>query len=79
MTSNKDIESMEFEAALKELEDIVRILEDGKSSLKESVTLYERGIMLKKRCDNILESVQLRINQISCDKNEDIRISETEL
>jgi exodeoxyribonuclease VII small subunit len=70
---------MEFEAALKELEDIVRILEDGKSSLKESVTLYERGIMLKKRCDNILESVQLRINQISCDKNEDIRISETEL
>jgi exodeoxyribonuclease VII small subunit len=79
MASNEDIDQMEFEQALKELEDIVKILEEGKSSLAESVNLYERGTMLKKRCDNILESVQLRINQISCDKNGIISQNEMEL
>jgi exodeoxyribonuclease VII small subunit len=79
MASNEAVEGMEFEAALKELEDIVRTLEEGKSSLKESVELYERGITLKKHCDGILESVQLRINQISCDKNGNVKVSETGL
>jgi len=76
MVSNKNINDMEFEEALKELEDIVRILEEGKSSLKESVDLYERGTSLKKHCDGILESTQLRINQILSDKNGNITISE---
>jgi exodeoxyribonuclease VII small subunit len=78
-SDRKDIDGMEFEAALKELEDIVGILEEGKSSLKESVELYERGTALKKHCDAILESVQLRINQISCDKNGNTKISEANL
>ncbi|MDR2268385.1 MAG: exodeoxyribonuclease VII small subunit [Holosporaceae bacterium] len=69
MTLNADINEMEFENAMKELEDIVKILEEGRSSLKESVSLYERGIMLKKHCDKILESTQLRINQVSSDKD----------
>ncbi|MDR3155918.1 MAG: exodeoxyribonuclease VII small subunit [Holosporaceae bacterium] len=67
-SDKSDIEAMEFETALKELEEIVAQLEMGKSSLKESVNLYERGIALRKHCDVILESAQLRINQISCDK-----------
>ncbi|MDR3151643.1 MAG: exodeoxyribonuclease VII small subunit [Holosporaceae bacterium] len=69
MTLNADISEMEFESAMKELEDIVRILEEGRSSLKESVSLYERGITLKKHCDKILESTQLKINQVSSDKD----------
>lgn len=76
MISNKNIDNMEFEEALKELEDISKILEEGKSSLKESVTLYERGTLLKKHCDSILESTQLRINQISSDKDGNISIKE---
>ncbi|MDR2781517.1 MAG: exodeoxyribonuclease VII small subunit [Holosporaceae bacterium] len=79
MASNADIYQMEFEQALKELEEIVKILEEGKSSLKESVNLYERGAQLKKHCDNILETMQLRINQISCDKVGVIKQSEVEL
>jgi exodeoxyribonuclease VII small subunit len=69
-TVGKNINDMEFEEALKELEEIVKILDEGKSSLKESVDLYERGTVLKKHCDKILETTQLRINQISCDKSE---------
>ncbi|MDR1983187.1 MAG: exodeoxyribonuclease VII small subunit [Holosporaceae bacterium] len=79
MAPNEDIDQMEFEEALKELEDIVKTIEEGKSSLRESVDLYERGTMLKKRCDTILESIQLRINQISCDKDGIVSQSEMEL
>jgi exodeoxyribonuclease VII small subunit len=79
MAQNEDVNQMEFEQALKELEDIVKILEEGKSSLNESINLYERGSVLKKRCDGILESAQLRINQISCDKDGTIKQTETEL
>lgn len=70
---------MEFEDALKELEEIVKILEEGKSTLKESVDLYERGTMLKKHCDGILESTQLRINQISCGKDGIVSIDEIDM
>ena len=79
MMSDTSIDQMEFEQAMKELEDIVRILEEGKSSLKESVDLYERGAKLKKHCDNILESAQLRVNKISFDKDGTIKQSEMEL
>ena len=65
----KNVSEMEFEEALKELEGIVKILEEGKISLKNSVDLYERGTLLKKHCDSILESTQLRIDQISSDKD----------
>jgi exodeoxyribonuclease VII small subunit len=79
MILSEDISKMEFEQALKELEGIVKTLEEGKASLNESVNLYERGIMLKKHCDNLLEAVQLRINQISCDKDGVVKQSEMEL
>ena len=68
------------EEALKELEDIVKVLEEGKSTLKESVDLYERGIVLKKRCDQILEETQLKINQIAVDKETGtVSVSEVDL
>jgi exodeoxyribonuclease VII small subunit len=76
MTNKKDISKMEFEEALKELEGVVKILEDGKISLKESVDLYERGILLKKHCDSILESTQLKINQISINKEGVVNIED---
>jgi exodeoxyribonuclease VII small subunit len=79
MADGIDISQMEFEQAMKELENIVKILEEGKSSLKESVTLYERGAQLKKHCDDILESAQLRINQISFDKDGVMKQTEVDL
>jgi exodeoxyribonuclease VII small subunit len=46
-----DPKKMTFEAAIEELETIVKRLEDGKVPLEESVTIYERGEALKKRCE----------------------------
>ncbi|MDR0580784.1 MAG: exodeoxyribonuclease VII small subunit, partial [Holosporaceae bacterium] len=79
MVDDVDINQMEFEQAMKELENIVKILEEGKSPLKESVNLYERGAKLKKHCDNILESAQLRINQISLDRDGLMKQTEVDL
>jgi len=38
-----DIQSLSFEAALAELETIVRSLETGTAPLDESIELYQRG------------------------------------
>lgn len=68
MSEKKDVDQMSFEEAIAELESIVALLEEGKVALQKSVELYERGMALKRRCDEILDSAQLKIMQISSDK-----------
>jgi exodeoxyribonuclease VII small subunit len=60
-----DIPKMPFEAALAELEEIVDQLEKGAVALDESITLYERGEALKKRCDELLKNAEMRIEKIT--------------
>ena len=64
-TPNIDIASLSFEAAMGELETIVRRLEGGDVSLEESVTLYERGHALRAHCEARLAAAQARIEQVS--------------
>ncbi len=59
-----DIAKLSFEDALKELEEIVRTLEQGKGKLDESVTAYERGAALKKHCETKLAEAASRIERI---------------
>lgn len=56
-----------FETSIKELEDIVEKLESGDISLEDSVELYEKGIHLKKYCEEKLKEVELKINKIKSD------------
>ena len=66
MTEPKpDIATMPFEAALAELEAIVDQLEKGAVALDESIRLYERGEALKRRCDELLKSAEMRIEKIT--------------
>ena len=66
MTEAKpDVATMPFEAALAELEEIVDQLEKGAVALDESIRLYERGEALKKRCDELLKSAEMRIEKIT--------------
>ena len=60
-----DISAMNFEAALAELETIVRTLEQGSAPLDESISLYQRGDALKRHCEARLKAAQERIEQIS--------------
>jgi exodeoxyribonuclease VII small subunit len=59
------ISEMPFEAALAELEQIVDQLEKGAVALDESIRLYERGEVLKKRCDELLKNAEMRIEKIT--------------
>jgi exodeoxyribonuclease VII small subunit len=58
------LESMSFEEALRELETIVRRLEEGKTTLEEAMTAYERGAALRAHCDKKLKDARLRVEQI---------------
>jgi exodeoxyribonuclease VII small subunit len=60
-----DIAKLPFETALKELEEIVQKLEGGKVPLEESITLYERGELLKKRCETLLRAAESRVEKIT--------------
>lgn len=79
MAEEKNINDMEFEEAMGELDRIVKNLEAGNVPLKESLRLYERGTLLKRHCDSILESAQLRINQIAAEKDGNAVIEKSNL
>lgn len=64
MAGSGAIESLSFEAALQELESIVRDLETGKAGLEESITAYERGIALRKHCETRLRQAQEKVEKI---------------
>ena len=54
-----------FEAALKELESIVKRLEEGQVELEDAVVAYERGMALKTFCEEKLRQARMRIDKIS--------------
>lgn len=58
------VEGMSFEAALKELEDIVGKLEQGAVDLEDSIALYERGQALKTHCEAKLKAAESRLEKI---------------
>lgn len=65
--SHVDVKRLSFERAIEELEMIVKRLEDGKVPLEESVTIYERGEALKKRCEELLRQAEARVDKITTD------------
>ena len=51
----------DFEAAIAELETIVKKLEEGELALEQSLVLYERGVQLSRFCHARLEEAERRI------------------
>jgi exodeoxyribonuclease VII small subunit len=51
----------DFEAALTELDTIVKKLEDGDIPLEQSLQLFERGVQLSRFCHARLEEAERRI------------------
>ena len=60
-----DIDGLSCEAALAELEGIVRSLEQGQAPLDDSIELYQRGDRLKRHCEARLKAAQARIEKMS--------------
>jgi len=59
--SNKKID---FESSLKELESIVKKLEDENINLEDSFKSFEAGINLVKECQKQLEKAELKVKEL---------------
>jgi exodeoxyribonuclease VII small subunit len=55
----------DFEAAIAELESIVKKLEEGDLALEQSLELYARGVELSKYCHARLEAAERRIELLN--------------
>jgi exodeoxyribonuclease VII small subunit len=53
-----------FEAVYTRLEETVAKLEGGNLSLEESLSLYEEGMKLASRCQEMLRDAELRVTRL---------------
>ncbi len=58
-------DTLDFEAALRELEALVARLEEGELSLEASLHEFERGMALTRRCQQLLEQAEQRVQQLT--------------
>jgi len=61
----KDTENIGFEQALKELETIVRNLENGTIPLDDSLENFENGIKLIRRCNLLLDNAEKKVKKLT--------------
>lgn len=64
VTDTTPIEALTFDAALAELERTVAELEVGGQPLEHTVALYERGVALQQRCEQLLGDAELRVRRL---------------
>lgn len=62
-------EKITFEEALARLEELVRSLEEGKLPLAESLTAFEEGVALLRRCTQELEEAEGKVEVLLQDEN----------
>lgn len=67
-TAAADPTATSFETALARLEQIVRALEAGDSTLEDSLRLYSEGDTLRRFCEARLSEAQARIEQLQIDR-----------
>jgi len=68
----KKTESLNFESAMTELENLVTKIEAGNLSLEESLKEFEKGIALSRVCQKALTNAEQRVKILSEDgKGED--------
>ncbi len=62
------ISDFNFESAIEELEILVEKMEQGESSLEESLVDFERGVILTRQCQESLKSAEQKV-QILLEQN----------
>jgi exodeoxyribonuclease VII small subunit len=72
MSQPTSIENLSYEAALQELEQVVSALESQEQSLDQALELFERGQALARRCAALLEQAEIKVQQLSGDRLEDL-------
>ena len=67
---------VDFEATLKELENLVKQMESGGLGLEESLQAFERGVKLTRQCQAALKNAELRVRALT--DNDDYEDLDTE-
>ena len=65
--TDRPVDEMSFEEAMAELEQVLGQLERGDVALDDSIKLYERGTLLKKRCETKLREAEEKVAAITTD------------
>jgi exodeoxyribonuclease VII small subunit len=60
----EDVAGLSFEAALAELEGIVKSLEGGQQKLSDAIAAYERGSALRRHCEAKLAEAEAKVQAI---------------
>ena len=65
MASKKKAKAEEgFETLYQRLDESVQKLENGGLTLEESVSMYEEGMKLAQRCQELLQSAELKVTRL---------------
>lgn len=66
-TDTNSSNSLDFETALAQLEQLVQKLESGDLSLETSLQEYERGVQLTRVCQQALKQAEQRVQLVNSD------------
>lgn len=66
-TDTNSSNSLDFETALAQLEQLVQKLESGDLSLEASLQEYERGVQLTRVCQQALKQAEQRVQLVNSD------------
>ena len=55
---------LKFEDAMERLNEIVKTLEGGTSSLDDSISLFEEGMKISKYCSDLLKNAEQKVKII---------------
>ena len=64
MSAASEPSDLAFEGALDELEALVERLEAGDLALEEALATFERGVALSRRCADLLDRAEQRIDEL---------------
>lgn len=61
----EDIKNISFEQAMAQLEQIIQKMDSAEVKLEDAVSLYEKGIALKKICEDKLHQAKMKVEKIT--------------
>ena len=67
-----------FESAFKRLQDLVSSLEEGESTLDESLKAFEEGVSLIRYCTDVLDQAQTKIDKLTQNETGQFRLEPME-
>ena len=70
MPDNKDlINTMDYETAMRALQEVITKLEMQEQTLESSLSLFEEGQMLIRRCSELLDKAELKVQTLLSGQN----------